>query len=361
MAAETLSTISAALSQLFAPTLFRQMNRVAVTTSVIDAEAGQGDAKNVAWDTEFSGATAYPVADGSDVVASEYNQDVPVPATLSWANYRSAFQISENEIDAAARSMGTPSMLMNIFRDRVTGSITKVASTINGDVMTGTGTGSDPSAASVPDIVGLFGGALEATGSYAGILQSSYSEWAGNVLSNGATARPLTLDLLQQLEGAIFTACGEQPDLIVMSPGGFRKYQGLFEDIRRIPGDRGLTYNTGPEEKMLPQESVFFRGIPVIRDKDCPSGKLLMLNRNYLKLKFLPHLNPGDAFGYETGMLVGTTGGTPSGSVTPTQIPLSVRLLAKTGDSVKGEVKVTCQLAVMRRNSMGYISDLSES
>ncbi len=359
MAAETLSTISAALSQLFAPTLYNQMNRVAWTTSALGAEAGQGDAKNVSWDTQFSGATAYPVADGSDVTSVEYNQDVPVPAVLSWANYRSAFQLSENEIDAAARSMGTPSSLMSIFKNRVEGSVERVCSLINSDVFSGTGTGTDPLGASVPDIQGLLGGPLDATGSYAGILQSSYSEWAGNVLSNGSTARPLTLDLVAQMEGNIFSACGESPNLIVCDSGTYRKYQGLFEPIRRIAGERNLTYSTGPEENMAGREMVFFKGIPIMRDKDCPAGKMIFLNTNYVKLKFLPHINPGDAFGYETGMLSGSTGQAPGSNTSPTGLPLSIRLLAKTGDSVKGEVKVTCQLAVARRNAVGYISDIS--
>src|ERR1019366_8175 len=132
MAVDILSNISSALSQLFEAQLARQWNRMAVTAQLIEAERGRG--KNVAWDVEFSGASAGSVAEGSDVATSEFATDVVLPATLSWATYRSSFQISELEVDAAAGSQGSADALLDIFGERVLGANSKLISTINADI-----------------------------------------------------------------------------------------------------------------------------------------------------------------------------------------------------------------------------------
>lgn len=358
MAIETLASVSNALSQTFAPNIARQFNRQAILLSMLEARVGRGDAKNVAWDTEFSGATAGSVAEGSDVQTTEYTTDTPVPAILPWGTYRSSFQITENEIDAAAMSMGSPTALMDMFGERVMNAVTKLASVMNADAFSGTGVDGNGN----PNIQGLFGGSTDATGVYAGINRSTYTEWAGNVLANSGIARPLTFDLLYQLEQQIFIACGERPTHIVTTAGVFRKYAGLFEAIRRIPGDAGLRYDTGPALAQNGEGSLFFDGIPVIRDRNAPTGKLAMINANYLDVKFLPHVNPGDAFGYAQAMAFGTTGGdTGQTQKTPTPVPVRIVLLAKTGDSVKASVKAVVQLAFKRPNAFGYIADISET
>src|ERR1700747_2968739 len=122
MSAEGLQTIFNALSQFYDPILQRQWNRTTFFLGALNASAAkpaEWAAKNVAFDVEFTGATAQTVAEGSDVTASEFNQDVDQPAYLPWATYRSSFQVSEQEVDAARRSVGTPEDLMDIFGSRL--------------------------------------------------------------------------------------------------------------------------------------------------------------------------------------------------------------------------------------------------
>lgn len=347
MAAETLSSVSSALSQLFDAELARQFNRLTVTAANVPVVAGRG--KNAAWDVTFTGATAATVAEGSDVQSSEYAQDVNVPATLSWAHYRSSFKVSETELDAAATSAGSATALLDLFGERMSGSATKLAQQINQDMISATGT--DGSGNST--IVGLLQGPLETTGTYATILRSSYSEWGGNTRKNGGTARPLSFDLLYQLEQDIYTASGEVPDLIICTPAIYRKYAGLFEQVRRLATDgRGpLSYDAGAAE-------LFWKGIPVLRDRDLTAGTCMMLNRRNLELKYLPRLRtPQDAVMQEMMPLAGSNG---QGMTTPLSLGGRVAILAKTGDSVAVSMKTTVQLTVKRPNSMGYIADISE-
>jgi hypothetical protein len=97
--------------------------------------------------------------------------------------------------------------------------------------------------------------------------------------------------------------------------------------------------------------------MPVIRDRNGPPGRLAMLNTNYLRMKYLPHINPGDAVGYSESRLVSSSGGAVQMA---TDIPARIVLLAKTGDNVKASVKTVIQLALKRPNACGYIADIAE-
>jgi hypothetical protein len=346
MAIEVLSNLSSALSQVFEAQLARQWNRMAVTAQLIEAERGRG--KNVAWDVEFSGNSAGSVAEGSDVATSEFATDVVLPATLSWATYRSSFLISELEVDAAAGSQGSADALLDIFGEKMLGANAKLISTINADIFAGTGTDGSGN----PNIVGLWGGALDPTGTYAGIVRGTYTEFAGNQLANSSVARALTQDLLYQMEANIFTACGESPSVIVTSPGVVRKYAGLFESQRVVMTDGAM-----PSEFAAGTSNMSWRGMPVIRDRNAPSGKLLMLNKNYLKMKYLPHFMVDEGTPKKMETLTGSNG---MGVSNATRIPARLVILAKTGDSYKASLKTVLQLAVTHPNTCGELIDLSE-
>jgi hypothetical protein len=345
LALENLAAISAALSQVFAPDLERQYNRLAVTLALIPAERGRG--KNAAFDVELSGATADAVEEGSDVAEDEFTTDPLQPATLFWAHYRQSFKLTETEMEAAASSIGSPDVILDMFGERVLNAHHKLASAINQDVLTGTGT----NAKGVRNLVGLFGGPIEPAGIYAGIARAQFPEWAGNALGNGGVPRPLTVDLMAQIEQNCFNGCGESPNLWIASAGVLRKYQAMFESVRRV-----VTDGRGPLEYGAGASAYFYKGAPVIRDRNCSSGRLLALNTNYVRMQYLPHLNFGDGMGYAERNIEGSSGKI----TTATQIPARIVLLAKMGDSLRASVKTTIQLVVRRPNALGYVSDISE-
>jgi hypothetical protein len=371
MAAEFLTSIDSALSQAFAEPLARQWNRSAILLNRLQAKGttGVGGGKNVAFDLEFTGNQALTVAEGSDVAASEFASDVNLPAILPWAHYRSAFQISETEIDAASSSIGTPTALQDLFGDRIMGAGAQIARKIENDILNGTGVDVNGN----PTIIGIFGGALVNSGSYAGVNTTSWTEWQSNVLSNGGVSRSLTVDLLDQADAQIFTASSEQWDVIVTTAGVSRKYGGFFTGsgtgAPSYPFARQDTNATGFQtgvqgsvafDGQIPQ---FYRGQQVLRDAVAPIGNLALLNTNHIKIKYLQRKQtPQDAVFSNMMSANGATGvGYPSGYTQATAIPLRIAMLAKTGESVKVMVSVAIQMLVDRPNSCAVVQSILEN
>lgn len=365
--AENLGAINSALSQVFQEPLHRQWNRTSVFLNELQAkgDVGDGKGKNVAFDTEFSGNTATTVAEGSDVTAGEYASDINMPAILPWAHYRSSFQISETEYDAARSSVGTPKALQDLFGERILGAGAKISRAIETDALTGTGVDGSGN----PTLVGIYGGALVSSGAYAGINTATFSEWAATIIANGGTPRALTVDLLDQGDAQIFIAASEAWDLMMTSAGVQRKYGGFFTSAtapmtRFNDNPQDPKYGISPKIGMQGQMALYYKGSQVLRNAVNPSGKLALLNTNHIKIKYLPRvMTPQDAVFAQMMQLAGMSGSTPElgGYVQATAIPARIAILAKTGDSIKVSVKVTLQMCVTRPNSMALITDLLET
>jgi hypothetical protein len=351
--AEYLSGISGALAQTFSARLRRQWNRVAVTASRLEMvpATGQGGGKNIGWDVEFSGATSASFAEGSDVAASEYNTDPILPAVLPFGMYRSPFQLSNLEIKAAQASVANAAELGRIVVERLDGSLAKMASIANADLISGVGTDSNGN----PIIFGLTN-ALAATGAYAGLNKSTWPEWQGNFLGNGGVARALTFGLLYQADQLVYTASGKTAKVIIASPGVYASYANLFETIKRVmvgPDGKpigGPTYTGGEEE-------LFWKGMPVIRDRNMPTGTMLMLNTDDIKIRPLAGAANDDGVQVSTRQLPSDNGETR----TPTPLMVDVYPLARTGSAQKFVAEMYLQLQVERVNSHCIIQDILET
>lgn len=357
MAADNLAAIASALSTTMDSQIKRQWNRIAVGAATIPASfaVGQGGGKQITWDVEFTGAAAASAAEGSDIGAGEYLQDPIVPAVLSYGYYRSAFALSNLEMAAAAASMGNAAALGNIAMERMIGSAAKIASTINSDIWTGTGVDGSGN----PTIVGFAGavtGALLASGSYGGLSKATYPEWAGNVLANGGTPRPLTMDLLYNAEQLVYVGTGLPLDVIYCSPGVFRKYAGLFES--RIRTDAGVGGTPGSYSGGFTGDMLFWKGIQILRDKDLPTGTMILGNRGEVELKVLPA-----AGSTLSSQLEGNPFALPSSngeSMNPTGLVCQVYPLGRTGSAVKFFGETFVQLKVKRVKAFALLQDISE-
>jgi hypothetical protein len=323
--------------------------------------ATQGNAKNVAWDVVLGdsyngfGQTANAYNDGTPMESSEFTTDTLAPAILPWGLYRNGFSVSDLEFDAAFQSAGSATAAsVGLLRERILSATSKLASQENVDFWTGTGSATSGVYVGAPNIVGFFGGALAASGTYAGIPLVDYPSFGSNILSNGGVARPLNFDLLAQLESEIFNACSEKPNLIVCSTNVWRKYSNLFEPERRW-NDSQKVYNTSVD-------SLEWRGIRVIRDKDAPEaagqGVLLMLNTRHCTKVYLPpsDMSRADVWKVQDDSLKGFNG---DQTFTDTSVPVRIIPLARTGDYMNFMVKSTVQLKVTRPNSCGFINDIS--
>lgn len=364
MALDTSVDIASALSQRFQADIVRQYNRLTTTSAAIPSEgAVQGNAKNVAWDVVMGdfyngfGQTANAYPEGTNVSAAETTADTIAPAILPWALYRSCFAVTDHEYDTAFVSGGTAAQAsVGLLRERILSATTKLASLENVDLWSGTGTATSGVYVGAPNVIGFFGGALAASGSYAGISVSNYPSWASNVLANGGVGRPLTFDLMAQLETEIYNACSEKPNLIVCSSNVWRKYSALFEPLRRFNDQaNGDTYNTSTD--MLE-----WRGIRIMRDKDAPesngTGVMVFLNTNYISKAYLPPSDNSrqDVWKVQDQSLQGTNG---ANVVSDHSVPVRIIPLARLGDYSTFMCKSTMQLKITRRNSMGVISDIS--
>lgn len=350
MAAETLALLAPALAQTFAPDIVRTWNRTAVLAKSLRSVpgVGQGGGKNVAWDVEYSGATANSFAEGSAIAASEFNYDPVTTAILPWGLYRSAFSVSTTQLAAAAANIGSASALGDMVGERFMGAVTKLISRINQDIFSGTGV----DASGNPTIVGL-DTALQSSGIYAGINKGTVTEWAGNVSANAGTLRPLTLEILAGAERLVYNAAGKEIDAIFCTPAGHAKYESLFNDVVRIPNDGG-----GPIRSFQgSSKNLFWRGNPVVRDKQASANTFYMLNTSEVELPYLPF--PGSA--PDRGMLEAR--GLPSSNGADfEQTPLMAhcRALGLRGSAYEFYVEMHVQLRVKRPNEHALIKDITE-
>lgn len=373
MAGENLATIFNALPQLFEDDLQRQWNRTTVFLDQIRAAKGvsEGKGRNVAFDVEFTGGTAQTVAEGSDIPASEYAQDLEVPATAPWAHYRSSFQVTETELDAAFSSgpAGMPTALKDIFGARILSCGALIAQQIENDALIGTGVDGSGN----PTVIGIYGGAISATGAYLGINPLTYTEWAANVTSNGGTARNFSPDLVEQVDSNIFTASSIPWNLAMTSTGVARKYSQLFTQgsagnnnlplVRMNDNGGKPVYGLGvPNDNAMQFDRMYIKGRALVRNRLNPTGKLALLNTDKIMMKYLPasaSMQRDLAAFYQLIGLQGSSGG--GANITATGMPMRVARIAKTGDSIKVSMKITCQMAVLRRNAHGLLVDISES
>lgn len=340
MAVSNLSAIASALSLIFDSQLARQWNRMARTISRLQAKPGTG--KSVNWDVSTSGQTATAYTEGADIDASELLIDAKVPMVLPWGLYRNAFGLSEHQLEAANQSKDSAEQLMQLLEESVYEAIAALASKLNKDLFTGIGSSSQ--------LCGL-DYSLLTTGSYGGQTVDA-TVLASNVDTNSNVNRALTLDLMNKMEAAIFTASGMRPDSIVTTPGVMNKYKSLFEPIRRLVGDAPNRYDTGVQDDMM-----YFMGVPVVRDKDCPTGKMYFLNHSTVHMAYMPPANFGDSVQFVVKLGTGSNG---AGDTEQFGIPFRIQSLAKTGDSVKFFLRTATQLVVRRPNANGVITHITE-
>jgi hypothetical protein len=349
MAVSSLSAIAAALSTNFASDLTRLWNRQAVTVANI-VPIKQGAGKSVFWTISNSGAAAGWVAEGADVAGSEYNIDDKIPMTLSRGIIRSGFALTHTEIAVALSSKGSAEALMDLLGESYLGSFTALTSTLNSALINGGGTNAvtDP-------IFGLVA-SLATTGSYAGASRVTYAGLQANVQGTVGT---LTTNMLNKAFSDVFTKSGEMPEVILCSANTERQYNSLLEAKHTLQTVNGsapaASYSLGAQPLMAGRASSWFRGVPVVCDKDMPDGTMLFLRPSELELNVLPYGSYGDAV--SSSLMPGVQGNGSNFEAVP--LPVRCYPVAKTGSSVKFALELECQLKLKRMNSMSVISGIT--
>lgn len=333
--------LSNALSEMFEDRVVKQINRKSVFLQVFSAIPGRG--KRVAWDIEEEGALADAYAEADDVQEAEYGVDEDKPATLSWGLYRAAFRVTGLAM-AAAGTTDHPAELQNYWFEKMFGAVSRLGSVINGKIFIGTGSN---------HILGLYAtaGALLDTGTYAGLDRSTETYFQGNVVGNSGTARPLSFGLMRETLREIYIQSGENVDVIMTDPIQWDKFAALFDNNRRwmqtvnVAGGT-ITLSGG-------HQALEFDGIPVLRDKDHPAGKMSFLNSNHVKIRYLP-TRPNQPVSEADGQFQ-----VHDDKAVTNGLPCRIEYLGKSGDTTKAFVKTYVQLQNRRPNATGALIDLS--
>lgn len=352
MAVVDVSRVASALATVFQDEIVEQVNRSVVLLQLLPF--GEAIGQNIQWDAEFAAsgeATDSTIADGADV--SVFQDDDVIPAVLQYATYSEAFKITgkARAIAAAARN---PNELADLFGEKMSRAIRRLTKNIAKDIYNGNGASNK--------MAGLIGAsALLATGTYAGIDRATYTGWAGNELANGGVARALAFSLMRTMMRTIYEASGEYPDVIVCDALQHEKFGSLFDGT---PFTRQLAQDVRLRGGKITLEggyqALMWDGIPVIADVNCPAGKMLFLNSNYVKVRQLKDLGP-DAVTEAMGQV--TLQGTPEAQLkaSATRLTAMINPLDRKGDAYPFQLKLYPQIQVERPNACGVLSDLALS
>ena len=310
--------------------LVQQTNRRSAILRVLPIVEGEG--KTCAWTVEADGALGENYTDGAD--AANFGSDAQYGASLSWGLYRSNFRVT-GLAQAAAGSSMSPAGNRRLWGRNLVSASAKLASTINGAIHTGAGTGTT--------YAGLGVAIGDDTNTYAGLARGTYAWWKPYVVDPGSLTSP-TFKMIRDDIQTIYDNSGETPDIAVCPGAVFNKIGSLFDPNRRYANEvttaRGtITLDMGFEGIMM--DSTMF-----IKDKDAAANTISYINTNHTRVEYLPPASP------EVRKLLAELvqandgyGALPLGFI--------YEMLAKSGDSDKAMVKTYSQLCCDKPNSCG--------
>jgi len=347
MAAETFTTLSGALNKIFEGELASQIPRLVTTAGALPKKPI--NSYQVAWDARLGTTAATAESDGASI--STYNSDTKAPATLPVGTYQDSFKIN-GRLTAAVQAAGTAA-IRDLYAEQVMESLERVASKINVDLYSGTGSTSDPIT-----IAGLNQVALLAdTGTYANISRNTYAQWKSNVLSNTGTPRALSVQLMRDMMRTIYVASGGRPNIITCDPVTYEYYGLTFGPYRQWIDE----VNVGGETVKLDAgfKALSFDGIPVVQDRDCVAGTMNFLDTtNNVMIRTLAPAPSQVENAQGEAEAMGAPAFDSSGA---TGIRARIQELARDGDFRVFQVLTYVQLQVRSPNRCGVLKDLLTS
>jgi hypothetical protein len=346
MAVTALSMIL--LAQQYNHEVIRQVNRRAITLSILRKVIGGGKNVTIPFETDGQGASEYN--EGADTTS--FAQDGQAGGILNWGLYEAPVSITNLAVDAAGTTTAGPAGNEDIWGRQLANGAAATCSYINKHLFLGTGSGTG----SAPTIVG-FGAALgSASNTYAGIDRSSstYALWRPNV-SDPGSATALTVKMIRDDLANSYTNGGSRPDIALVKPGVFNVVAGLLDPLRRMETET-IQAAGAPVNLAYKVSTVVIDGCTFIEDKDAGlsgdtsgAGSIIYLNSDYVEVELLmPALNKA-----AYAMLAGKGIIPASDGNSLLNMSMYFEPLAKTGSAFKGRAALTAQLKCLRPNAMG--------
>lgn len=350
------SAVAAALQKSFEDDVASQINRSTPVLQLMEVADAEG--QSILFDARTGTATPDPavsaIGEGNDV--SVFNADTKTAAELQYTEYHNAFSVTGPAL-AKAMVAGAPQQLVNLFEFQAMEAGEQLAKILGSEIINGDGsTGSGGGAR----MIGLLGGALANSGTYAGIDRGSVTQWQGNVLANGGTPRALSRALMRQAKRRAETASGMSPTAVFCGPATHEQYGLTFEgerrqnlDAIRIPGRGPITLDGG-------YTALDFDGMPVISDINIPEGTMIFANPSPRFMRFMQLPQPGAAQGVNLSREEQLSAQLPN-QLAKARLPIRVRVqpLAITGDYYRFAWFVYPQLEVRRPNGFTLLEDIA--
>lgn len=116
---------------------------------------------------------------------------------------------------------------------------------------------------------------VDTTSTYGGIEVADFAEWVGVSNNNSGTDRALTLNLMQNVFGAV-SEDDDKPSVIVGQQNVYDQVWSLFQPHQRLMSQE--------MEALGFPNTLTFNGIPILVDSHCQAKTLYFLNEDFLFL-----------------------------------------------------------------------------
>jgi hypothetical protein len=356
MAGVVLATLAAVLNVKHDKEIVEQYRRDCVLANLLEVEPS-GD-PTCQWDVEFAARnTADAKAEGYEVQSSDYSTDIKKNASIEWAHYEAYASITgtSQRISAANRRPG--------LTDPLAGELRKAAKELS--VKLGTHAYSGSAAASPVQIEGV-ARAIDSTGTYAGLAQGTYADWASgeNTLP---TASLSFAELRSKLIGPFQDNTGRDPRFVLCSPTLQRLVASLYDSIAQIQWATKIQTNRGEVDiGKFGFKALMFENIPFIPDRHCTADTFYAIDDDKdegLSWSQVPpawtSMDPGQLQGMieeVTGQVMDVRAIQAMQQQGRTRLSAQINALAKTGDSSKLQLVIDAQLKLKRRNNAAKLT-----
>lgn len=219
MATFSFSDLSAIYPQQFMNDLRPQVQRKCPTLATLAMKKSM-TGQNIQWATSFAGQVADNVNPDGGVMLTAVS-DQRINAQLNYGYVSAPVKVTTKAQMLANASGPAYAYLDSLIAQNFMEAVNAACKKINQQIFSGTGSSNQLNGLS---------GAIAASGIYATINPSTYTNWASTSQGNSGSLRSLTLQLMKAQTSAIsLVSPFGRPDLVICAPAVFNALENLFD------------------------------------------------------------------------------------------------------------------------------------
>lgn len=349
MADVTGATVSASMSLDLAPDIIGQIYRNATTVALLPVEPPNGVVHThvVSFGAAEQASPGY--AEAADFTDDDV--DVEVRAQYTHARYKQAVKVTGDAQDLAGIT-NHPSQARNQVLLKFTQSASILASTVNKEILHGTGASNR--------LVSLISGAapaLDEVATYASINPATYTQWKANVVDAAAAALSFTHFDAAFEEQSL--ACPDRIDAMLVAPADWTKVKNLFDSKREYNiASREIDVAGRKVHLSGGAEVIDYNGVYFVKERSLTPGNIvgLSLRPENIALSQLPAYKNQFA---DRQQYVASNGDLMIANPGDFKLSFSVKLLPSGGDYTRFALICKPFLVVKRRNAHFLIKNFT--